>query len=88
VPLIANNRVHGILHLDSRDRYTFSQKDLSLVKTISNQTAMAIENNILIKEVEAKAKIQVCLYPTQSSRNNCHVSLLLMSSKRWDTKQT
>ncbi|KAJ1551354.1 hypothetical protein HK096_000791, partial [Nowakowskiella sp. JEL0078] len=58
VPLIAHNKVLGILHLDSRDRInSFSSKDLSLVKAISNQTAMAIENNMLIKEVEAKARI-------------------------------
>ncbi|KAJ3078423.1 hypothetical protein HK102_004522 [Quaeritorhiza haematococci] len=51
-------KVHGILHLDSRDRInSFSSKDLSLVKAVSNQTAMAIENSILIKEVETKARI-------------------------------
>ncbi|KAJ3201111.1 hypothetical protein HDU82_008355, partial [Entophlyctis luteolus] len=51
--------VHGILHLDSRDRLnsSFSAKDLSLVKAISNQTAMAIENMILMREVETKARI-------------------------------
>ncbi|KAJ3115230.1 hypothetical protein HDU96_001014 [Phlyctochytrium bullatum] len=59
VPLVAHNKVHGILHLDSKDRMnnSFSSKDLSLVKAISNQTAVAIENSILIKEVEQKAKI-------------------------------
>ncbi|KAJ3291532.1 hypothetical protein HDU76_007260 [Blyttiomyces sp. JEL0837] len=59
VPLIAHNKVHGILHLDSRDRInsSFSSKDLSLVKAISNQTATAIENMLLIKEVEQKARI-------------------------------
>ncbi|ORY49833.1 adenylyl cyclase [Rhizoclosmatium globosum] len=59
VPLIAHAQVHGILHLDSRDRLnsSFSKKDLSLVKAISNQTAMAIENMILMREVETKARI-------------------------------
>ncbi|KAJ3206787.1 hypothetical protein HDU67_007946 [Dinochytrium kinnereticum] len=59
VPLVAHNKVHGILHLDSKDRMnnSFSSKDLALVKAISNQTAVAIENSILIKEVEQKAKI-------------------------------
>ncbi|KAI8621866.1 nucleotide cyclase [Chytriomyces sp. MP71] len=59
VPLIAHAQVHGILHLDSRDRInsSFSPKDLSLVKAISNQTAMAIENMILMREVETKARI-------------------------------
>ena len=36
---------------------SFSSKDLSLVKAITNQTALAIENSILIKEVEQKARI-------------------------------
>ncbi|EGF80341.1 hypothetical protein BATDEDRAFT_35058 [Batrachochytrium dendrobatidis JAM81] len=58
VPLVAHNIVHGILHLDSRDRISsFSSKDLSLVKAISNQTAMVIENMNLIKEVAKKARI-------------------------------
>ncbi|KAI9342632.1 hypothetical protein BDR26DRAFT_859283 [Obelidium mucronatum] len=59
VPLIAHAQVHGILHLDSRDKLnsSFSKKDLSLVKAISNQTAMAIENMILMREVETKARI-------------------------------
>ncbi|KAI8904359.1 hypothetical protein EDD86DRAFT_77856 [Gorgonomyces haynaldii] len=58
VPLIAHNKVYGILHLDSKDRInSFSNKDLSLVKAISNQTAMVIENMNLIKEVENKARI-------------------------------
>ena len=58
VPLIAHSKVHGILHLDSRDRIkSFSNKDLGLVKAISNQTSIAIENSILIKEVETKAKM-------------------------------
>lgn len=58
VPLISHDQVHGILHLDSRSRInSFQNKDLGLVKAISNQTAMAIENNLLIKEVEDKAKV-------------------------------
>jgi adenylate cyclase len=58
VPLIAHNKVYGILHLDSRDRInSYSNKDLSLVKAIGNQTAMVIENMNLIKEVEAKVRI-------------------------------
>ncbi|KAI9343067.1 hypothetical protein DFJ73DRAFT_524033 [Zopfochytrium polystomum] len=57
VPLIAHNKVLGILHLDSRDRInaSFSPKDLSLVKAVSNQTAVALENMILLNEVEQKA---------------------------------
>jgi adenylate cyclase len=52
------DKVYGILHLDAKNRInSFSSKDLSLVKAISNQTAIVIENMNLIKEVEAKAKM-------------------------------
>jgi adenylate cyclase len=57
VPLISNRKVHGIIHLDSRDKVSFSKKDLGLVKSIGNQTSIAIENNALLKEVESKARI-------------------------------
>ncbi|TPX60729.1 hypothetical protein PhCBS80983_g01647 [Powellomyces hirtus] len=59
VPLVSNKKVHGILHLDSQDRINaFSKKDVSLVNTIATQTAMAIENNLLLKEIQNKAKLQ------------------------------
>jgi adenylate cyclase len=58
VPLMAHATVYGILHLDSKNRVnSFSSKDISLVKAISNQTAMVIENMNLIREVEKKARI-------------------------------
>ncbi|KAI9005192.1 hypothetical protein BC832DRAFT_531398 [Gaertneriomyces semiglobifer] len=58
LPLIAQNRVLGILHLDSRDRIsTFSPKDVSLIKTICSQTAMAIQNSWLVQEMETKARL-------------------------------
>lgn len=57
VPLVSNGKVHGILHLDSRDKVSFSKKDLGLVNSIGNQTSIAIENNALLKEVESKARI-------------------------------
>jgi adenylate cyclase len=58
VPLVAHGKVHGILHLDSRDRIkSFSNKDLGLVKSIANQTSIAIENAILMREVETKARM-------------------------------
>ncbi len=57
VPLVSHGKVHGILHLDSRDKVSFSKKDLGLVKSIGNQTSIAIENSVLLKEVDAKARI-------------------------------
>lgn len=58
VPLMVHDRVHGILHLDSRDRINaFSKKEISLVKAISNQTAIVLENMNLLREVETKARV-------------------------------
>ncbi|TPX32988.1 hypothetical protein SmJEL517_g04037 [Synchytrium microbalum] len=58
MPLIAHNKIHGILHLDAIDKINyFNNKDLSLVKAICNQTAVAIENGILVKEVQNKARL-------------------------------
>jgi adenylate cyclase len=45
--------------LDSNDSITtFSRKDLSIVTAISNQTAIAIENSILMAEYEQNAKVK------------------------------
>ena len=44
--------------MDAVDKISyFSNKDLSLVKAICNQTAIAIENAILVKEVQNKARL-------------------------------
>lgn len=59
VPLIAHDQVHGILHLDSQDRINaFAEKDLSLVKAISNQAAIALENCQLLKDIEKEISIR------------------------------
>ena len=59
VPLVAHNQVHGILHLDSQDRLnSFAEKDLALVKAISNQTAIALENCKLLQDIEKELKIR------------------------------
>ena len=58
VPLIAHDQVLGILHLDSKDRINaFAEKDVSLVQTIVNQTAVMIENSRLFKEFQKEVKM-------------------------------
>ena len=58
VPLIAHDQVLGILHLDSKDRINaFAEKDVSLVQTIVNQTAIMIENSRLFKEFQKEVKV-------------------------------
>lgn len=62
VPLIGHDKVLGILHLDSKAKIgAFVEKDMALVKTICNQTAVIVENAMLFKdsEVEIKAREQL-----------------------------
>ena len=57
VPLVAHDKVLGIMHLDSRERVgAFNEKDLQLLKAIATQTAIAIENVRLLRQVEQEAK--------------------------------
>ncbi len=57
VPLIANDKVLGLMHLDSRERVgIFTDKDLQILKAIANQTAVAIENARLVRQIEEEAK--------------------------------
>jgi transcriptional regulator with GAF, ATPase, and Fis domain len=51
VPLVANNTVYGIMHLDSRQRIgAFGEKDLQLLKALAGQAAQSIANTRLIDQ--------------------------------------
>ncbi len=57
VPLVAHDKVLGLMHLDSRERVgAFTEKDLQLLKAIATQTAIAIENVRLLRQVEQEAQ--------------------------------
>ncbi|MBI2373283.1 MAG: FHA domain-containing protein [Deltaproteobacteria bacterium] len=57
VPLLANEVVYGVMHIDSRQRIgAFKEKDLSLLKSLASQAATAIANNRLLKKVEDDAR--------------------------------
>jgi adenylate cyclase len=57
VPLVAVNKVVGVMHLDSRERVgAFTEKDLQLLKAVAVQTAIAIENTRLVRQIEEEAK--------------------------------
>jgi adenylate cyclase len=57
VPLVANETVYGVMHIDSRQRIgAFTEKDLSLLKALANQAASAIANSRLIRKIEEDAK--------------------------------
>ncbi len=57
VPLVAHDKVLGIMHLDTRERVgAFTEKDLQLLKAIATQTAIAIQNARLVRQIEEEAK--------------------------------
>jgi adenylate cyclase len=57
VPLVANDVVYGVVHLDSRQRIgAFSEKDLSLLKALANQAAVAIANSRMLRKIEDDAR--------------------------------
>lgn len=62
VPLVAHDKVLGLMHLDSRERVgAFVEKDLQLLKAIATQTAIAIENARLVRQIEEEAKTRMQL---------------------------
>lgn len=49
----------GVLHLDSQERINaFTEKDLSLVRAMSHQTALVIQNLKLIQDVQKEVRIR------------------------------
>jgi signal transduction histidine kinase len=52
VPMIARDRVIGVISVESYRKSAFSQEDLILLTAIANQAAVAIENAHLYKDLE------------------------------------
>jgi PAS domain S-box-containing protein len=66
VPLIAGNEVMGVLSIDSSKAGFFTGKDVEAVQALANQTAMAIENARLFKDLnEEKGRLEL-LYDISS----------------------
>lgn len=54
IPLIARDKVLGVMNLMTRDERGFSPENITLINSISSQVAVAIENAVLYKEVREK----------------------------------
>jgi len=52
VPMIARDRVIGVISVESYRKYAFKQDDVILLTAIANQAAVAIENQQLYKDLE------------------------------------
>jgi adenylate cyclase len=69
VPILHNNNLYGILHLDTQDTTgAFTEKDLQLLTGIANQAAVSLENAFLARKLEeeaaSRAKFQRFLSPS------------------------
>jgi adenylate cyclase len=69
VPILHNNNLYGILHLDTQDTTgAFTEKDLQLLTGIANQAAVSLENALLARKLEeeaaSRAKFQRFLSPS------------------------
>ena len=52
VPMIARDRVIGVISVESYKKHAFKQDDVILLTAIANQAAVAIENALLYKDLE------------------------------------
>ncbi len=55
-PLFAQGKVIGTLSFGTRSRLTFSQDELSLMKTVADQVAIAMERIRLLRSAQARAE--------------------------------
>jgi len=51
IPIIVNNEVHGIIHLDSLKKNAFNKEDIELTRLLAKEVAIAIERAILFSEI-------------------------------------
>ncbi len=51
IPVIVNDDVHGIIHLDSLKKNAFEEEDIEITRLLAKEVAIAIERAILFSEV-------------------------------------
>jgi formate hydrogenlyase transcriptional activator len=60
VPLITHSRTFGTINFASRNQQTFSSLDVELLRQVASQVAIALENALAFKEIDAlKDKLAV-----------------------------
>ena len=67
VPMVAHDRVVGVISIQSYEKNAFSQNDVVLLTAIANQTAVAIENAHLYQDLES---LNLALEQRVSERTN------------------
>lgn len=59
VPFIVENEIYGLLQLDSTKKINaFTEEDLRMLSGISNQVAVNIKNQILMKSIQEQEKVK------------------------------
>jgi GAF domain-containing protein len=61
VPLITKEKVIGVLHVQSDRLHAFNQHDATVVQSLANQAAVAIENARLYAQAQRRAEEQAVL---------------------------
>jgi Nif-specific regulatory protein len=61
VPLNVNNKVIGVISMDSNQKNAFTEQDLELLLTISNQAAQTLAKTMLTEKLERKIQLQELL---------------------------
>jgi signal transduction histidine kinase len=58
VPIISNNRIHGILNLESDQIHSFNDEDVSVLETVADMLASAMENARLYQRAQEAAVLE------------------------------
>lgn len=51
IPVIVNDKVRGIIHLDSLKKNAFDEEDMELIELLSQEVSIAIERSLLYSQV-------------------------------------
>jgi PAS domain S-box-containing protein len=88
-PLFSAGRVIGTLSFGTRTRTSFSEEDLSLMKTVANQVATAIDRLRLLREVEkSRDELERRVLERTEELNRANVSLKAERQLFYDVLET
>jgi len=84
IPLIRNNEILGLIHIDSQQRGKFSQMDLDLLTKVATQAAIVIENARFYKvKQEFSRNLLALAQATQSLSSYLRSELIVQDAARY-----
>jgi PAS domain S-box-containing protein len=88
-PLISAGRVIGTLSFGTRSRTAFTEEDLSMMKTVADQVATAMERIRLIREIEkSRDELEARVLERTEQLNKANVSLKAERQLFYDVLET